>query len=186
MYRQAILTNPNVVVIGQVGRGKSTFVKTFVWRQLAFGRQAWIVDPKGEYGPLAEACAVKPLRLVPGGPDGGVRLNPLDLRGPAALRSDSQAALRQRTELVCSLASSSLGRSLAPPERTAVEMALRSSGLRSESPTLPDVVRALLDPRRPWPPKFAPTQLAWRMTAARWRWSYEGWWRAICRGCSTA
>jgi AAA-like domain len=146
LYRQTILTNPNVVVIGQVGRGKSTFVKTFVWRQLAFGRQAWIVDPKGEYGPLAAACAVKPLRLVPGGPDGGVRLNPLDLRGPAALRSDSQAALRQRTELVCSLASSSLGRSLAPPERTAVEMALRSSGLRSESPTLPDVVHALLDP----------------------------------------
>lgn len=143
LYRQAVLTNPNVVVIGQVGRGKSTFVKTFVWRQLAFGRQAWIVDPKGEYGPLAEACQVQPLRLVPGG---GIRLNPLDLRGRPGPTSDPRAALRQRAELVCSLASSSLGRALSPPERTAVELGLRSAGRGTGEPTLPDVVRALLDP----------------------------------------
>src|ERR1700728_1298826 len=67
LYRRGVLTNPNLIVLGQVGRGKSTFVKTFVWRQVAFGRQAWIVDPKGEYGPLAEACGARPLRLAPGG-----------------------------------------------------------------------------------------------------------------------
>jgi hypothetical protein len=39
-----------------------------------FGRVPWIADPKGEYGPLAEALGVTPIRLVPGG---AVRLNPI-------------------------------------------------------------------------------------------------------------
>ena len=73
---EAMLTNPNLIVLGQVGRGKSTFVKTFIWRQVAFGRQAWIVDPKGEYGPLAEACGATPCAWRRGA---SVRLNPLDL-----------------------------------------------------------------------------------------------------------
>ena len=55
-----LVTNPNMVVLGQIGRGKSTFVKTFLWRQLVFGRQAWVVDPKGEYQTLAAACGVRP------------------------------------------------------------------------------------------------------------------------------
>src|SRR5579862_5867544 len=76
LYGRGVLTNPNVLVVGQIGRGKSTFIKTFAWRQLAFGRRAWIVDPKGEYGPLAEACSSRPLRLAPGGP---LRLNPLEV-----------------------------------------------------------------------------------------------------------
>src|SRR5215471_4743397 len=81
LYRRGVLTNPNLIVLGQVGRGKSTFIKTFLWRQVAFGRQAWVVDPKGEYGPLAEACGGTPWRLAPGG---AVRLNPLDLTpGPS-------------------------------------------------------------------------------------------------------
>ena len=56
LYRQGLLTNPNLIIMGQVGRGKSTLVKALIWRQVAWGRQAWIVDPKGEYGPLARAC----------------------------------------------------------------------------------------------------------------------------------
>jgi hypothetical protein len=42
LYRRGKLTNPNLLVMGQVGRGKSTFVKTFLWRQVAFGRQVWV------------------------------------------------------------------------------------------------------------------------------------------------
>lgn len=30
LYAAGVLTNPNLVVAGQIGRGKSTFVKTFV------------------------------------------------------------------------------------------------------------------------------------------------------------
>lgn len=158
LYRRGVLTNPNLIVLGQVGRGKSTFVKTFVWRQVAFGRQAWIVDPKGEYGPLAEAAGARPIRLAPGG---SIRLNPFDLApgrggrkggsgagtGPVAEGLPGVApAVRRRAELACSLAASSLGRSLSPPERTAVELAVRSMDGRALEPTLPGVVAAMLDP----------------------------------------
>jgi type IV secretory pathway VirB4 component len=53
LYRRGVVTNPNMVVFGQIGRGKSSFVKSYLWRQAVFGRHAWVVDPKGEYGPLA-------------------------------------------------------------------------------------------------------------------------------------
>ncbi len=78
LYAQGVVTNPNVVVIGQIGRGKSAFVKSYLWRQAVFGRQAWVVDPKGEYGALAAAWGVRPVALSPGG---SVRLNPLEALG---------------------------------------------------------------------------------------------------------
>lgn len=133
LYRQGALSNPNMVVIGQIGRGKSSFVKSYLWRQSVLGRQAWVVDPKGEYGAVARAWGVRPVRLRPGG---DVRLNPLDLgAGPGG------------EELLASLAEASLGRRLAPRERTAVELALGAvAGAGGGPPTLPAVVEALLAP----------------------------------------
>jgi len=142
LYRTGVLTNPNVLVVGQIGRGKSTFIKTFVWRQIAFGRKAWIVDPKGEYGPLARAGGSGPLRLAPGGQ---VRLNPLDLPGPDDA-PDVDGTARRGADLVCSIVASSLGRPLGPAERTAVELALEAATKRVQRPTLSEVVAALLDP----------------------------------------
>src|SRR5262245_66434880 len=72
------LTSPNAVVIGIVGRAKSSLVKTYVLSQSVFGRQAWIIDVKGEYERLAAAIGVRPIALSPGGQ---VRLNPLTPRG---------------------------------------------------------------------------------------------------------
>ena len=60
LYAAGVVSNPNMVVFGQIGRGKSAFVKTFLWRQAVFGRRAWVVDPKGEYGDLADAWGVAP------------------------------------------------------------------------------------------------------------------------------
>jgi type IV secretory pathway VirB4 component len=132
-------TSPNALVIGQIGRGKSALVKTYLWRQLVFGRQAWIVDPKGEYGSLADACGVTPVRLVPGG---SIRLNPLD--APYADRSDAH---RRQAELLASLAAASLGRALLPRERTATDLALGAVAAGGCPPTIPAVVEALLVPR---------------------------------------
>ncbi len=81
-YAKGKLTSPNIVVLGQIGRGKSAFVKSFIWRQRIFGRQCWVLDPKGEYEALARACGGSHLRL---GPGLGLRLNPLDV-SPAADR----------------------------------------------------------------------------------------------------
>src|SRR4029077_12971617 len=67
------LTSPNAVVIGIVGRAKSSLVKTYVLRQSVFGRQAWIVDVKGEYDRVAEALGVRPIALSASGQG---RVNP--------------------------------------------------------------------------------------------------------------
>jgi hypothetical protein len=77
------LTSPNAVVIGIVGRAKSSLIKTYVLRQSVFGRQAWIVDVKGEYERLAQATACQTIRF----PGGHVALNPLT---PRAVRATAQ------------------------------------------------------------------------------------------------
>lgn len=143
LYQRGLITNPNMVVFGQIGRGKSSFVKSYLWRQAVFGHRAWVVDPKGEYGPLARAWGVVPVALRPGG---SVRLNPLDTGQEAG-----DGVGRRRVELTASLAVACLGRDLVPRERAAVDAALteatrRSSAANRAAPTLPDVVESLLDP----------------------------------------
>ncbi|HTZ09215.1 MAG TPA: hypothetical protein VMB72_09085 [Acidimicrobiales bacterium] len=148
LYRRGVLTNPNMVVAGQLGRGKSAFVKTWLWRQAALGRRAWVVDPKGEYGGLARAWGVTPVALRPGG---AVRLNPLDAVGGRAGDApgegpDHEETVRGRVALLASLAEASLGRALTPPERGAVELAVTAVSRPRAAPSLPDVVEALLHP----------------------------------------
>ncbi len=155
LYRAGVVTNPNMVVIGQIGRGKSSFVKSYLWRQAVFGRHAWVVDPKGEYGPLAEAWGVVPLSLRPGG---AIRLNPLDTASPGP-SGDAEGSgsdpvgddHRWRTNLTSSLAVACLGRDLLPRERAAVDAAVGTAAARARdregaAPTLPEVVEALLAP----------------------------------------
>ena len=144
LYRKGIVTNPNMVVLGQIGRGKSSFVKSYLWRQAVFGRRAWVVDPKGEYGALARAWDVVPVALRPGG---AVRLNPLDTGDV----DDVDDAARRRIGLTSSLAVACLGRELFPRERAAIDAALAEAAARARvaelpAPTLPQVVDALLDP----------------------------------------
>jgi type IV secretory pathway VirB4 component len=145
LYAQGVVSNPNMVVFGQIGRGKSAFVKSFLWRQAVFGRRAWVVDPKGEYGDLAAAWGVRPVALRPGG---AVRLNPLD-PGPehadGAIDGQGSTARRQM-ELLASLASACLGRNLLPRERAALSVALASTAALTDMPTVPSVVEALLAP----------------------------------------
>ncbi len=145
LYAAGVVSNPNMVVFGQIGRGKSAFVKTFLWRQAVFGRRAWVVDPKGEYGDLADAWGVRPVALRPGG---SIRLNPLD-PGPDAggdAEAGPDATGRRRMELLASLASACLGRDLAPRERAALGAALSETTRTIDVPTVPMVVESLLTP----------------------------------------
>ena len=142
LYAAGVVSNPNMVVFGQIGRGKSSFVKTFLWRQAVFGRRAWVVDPKGEYADLADAWGVRPVALRPGG---AIRLNPLD-PGPDDDHTGPDATGRRRTELLASLASACLGRSLVPRERAALGVALLDAEAVHGAPTVPMVVEALLSP----------------------------------------
>ncbi len=134
-YAEGLVTNPNVLVAGQLGRGKSALVKTLVLRAAVAGRRCVVVDPKGEYAPVAEALGVVPIALEPWG---SVTLNPLD--GDP----DDPA----RPALLCALVAAGLERRLAPAERAALEAALGAADRRCESPTLRDVLAELLGPTR--------------------------------------
>jgi type IV secretory pathway VirB4 component len=134
LYGDGILDDPNALVLGKLGQGKSALVKTLLWRMLLFGRRAFVLDVKREYGPLCKAVGVKPISLVPGG---GVRLNPL------ASRPEERAQL----ELLRAVTVTAVGKPLTQIEAGALREALRAVRASGVSePTLPDIAAVLFDP----------------------------------------
>ena len=79
LYRLGILTNPNCLLAGVVGRGKSALAKSIATRSIAFGRKCYVPgDPKGEWTAVSRSVGGQAIALG----DGVVaRLNPLD-EGP--------------------------------------------------------------------------------------------------------
>jgi type IV secretory pathway VirB4 component len=143
-YADGVLTNPNVIVAGDVGMGKSTAVKCFVHRSVAmFGRWVAIADPKGEYRPLAETLGLTVLELHPGGT---ARLNPLD-PGPLGGAVTDETARRQG-DLVAALIGEVLHRDLDPIEDALLGWTLAHLAQLPTAtvPTLGDVVRVMRDP----------------------------------------
>lgn len=141
LYASGLITNPNMIVIGQIGRGKSAFVKSYLYRHSVFGHRIVVLDPKGEYGGLSRCLGEEPVELRPGG---RFRINPLDVFGAF---SDHNERERQRLSQVSALASAFSGRTLGATESFALEVAVRDAGNDRTTPTLCDVVEALLDPR---------------------------------------
>jgi hypothetical protein len=144
-YADGLLTNPNAIVAGEVGMGKSTAVKTFVYRSAGmFGRWVAIADPKGEYLPLADALGLTVLELHPGGQ---TRVNPLD-PGPEGQASDPAELARRQSELIAALLAQVLHRDLHPVEDALLGWTLahlaHAPGVNE--PTLHDVVRVMSDP----------------------------------------
>jgi type IV secretory pathway VirB4 component len=134
LYADGSLDDPNAIVLGKLGQGKSALVKTVLWRMLLFGRRAFVLDVKREYGPLCDAVGVRPIALAPGG---GVRLNPL------ASRPEEHAQL----ELLRAVTVTALGGRLTQVEAGALREALRTVrlGARGE-PTLPEITGVLFAP----------------------------------------
>jgi type IV secretory pathway VirB4 component len=135
----AVVTNSNMLVLGEPGNGKSTAVKTMLWRQAGFyGSRRFIAvsDPKGEYGPLADALTMPTVRLHPGGSD---RLNPLD-PGPG----DPDESLLARQALLAAMLGSVLRRDLSTVEESLLAIAIaRLDDRRHGTATLADLARML-------------------------------------------
>ena len=151
LYRQGALTNPNIFLAGQIGRGKSTLAKSLAARFIAFGKRVYVPgDPKGEWTAVAHALGGQAVEL---GVGSTARLNPLDEGPRPAGAADgtwrAQVAAR-RTALVAALAESTLGRPLSSTERTALDAAL-TDAQRQTTPILPMVVDAMVDPRQSTP-----------------------------------
>lgn len=153
-YRRGLVTNPNVLVAGEPGTGKSSFVKTYLSRARAVygpppddgapgGRWIAVVDPKGEYVALGEHLGLPVVRLFPGGT---TRVNPLDV-GDAAddARAQRDERVRRRTDLVAALLGQVLRRELTPVEDALLGWSVQALDGASE-PTLADLARLLHDP----------------------------------------
>ncbi len=195
LYRRGHLTNPNMVVIGQIGRGKSAFVKTYLWRLAVLGRRAWVVDPKGEYGALARAWGVEPVALRPGG---SIRLNPLDAVPSALGGRDRRRGRGQRRAASCwprwrrrawdgpaphRAQRRRSGRGRCVVGRTGV--AATRQGIANRSYPADGGRRAACTPRSTPPGRWAPTSPAWPPTVGTWRSSSAGWWPVTSAACST-
>ncbi|MGH2870060.1 MAG: VirB4 family type IV secretion system protein [Solirubrobacteraceae bacterium] len=134
LYRRELVANPNVAVFGELGYGKSSLMKSLLWRMLLFGRRAFVLDVKGEYTPLCQAVGVQPVRLAPGN---GVRLNPLTARRERATQ----------VEILRAVARTAISRPLTPEEAAALREALREVCDHSDvEPTLPRVLELLFSP----------------------------------------
>lgn len=136
-----LLTNPNVIVIGEVGSGKSSTVKAFLTRSIAvYGHRRFVavLDPKGEYSPLADALGLPVVKLHPGG---SARLNPMDPRP-----GDDPSDVLSRQGLLAALVTAVLGRALDPTEDALLGWAIHTLGKSGRPFTLLDTIAAIQDP----------------------------------------
>jgi hypothetical protein len=136
LYSRRLVRSPNMLFVGGIGYAKSAGIKTYLYRQRLFARDIWVIDIKGEYGPLAKALGYQPIELRPGGE---VCLNPLTRRGGR----DTQLSLLR------AVVQAALGRDLSPEEEAGLRVALDlvNEEAGEGEPTLPMVVDVLLHPR---------------------------------------
>ncbi|TDO30211.1 hypothetical protein EV643_13910 [Kribbella sp. VKM Ac-2527] len=146
LYQARVITNPNLLLAGVIGSGKSSTAKALITRSIALGHKAYVpCDPKGEWSSVSEAFGGAAIKLGPGLP---TRLNPLDAgtRPSAVPVGEWQRVVRSRRRaLLGTLAESTLGRPLSAIEHTCLDLSLDSVTTSAE-PTIPDVVVALFEP----------------------------------------
>lgn len=155
---RGLITNPNLLITGVPGAGKSATIKALVTRLSAYGVKSFVLgDIKNEYAAVARAFGVEPVEL---GPGLRARLNPLDSgplgkslpSGGEELRERLDEIHRRRLTLLGSLLVMRLGRTLTPTEEAALSLAiLHASGQASgrsslTDPTIPEVWQLLRDP----------------------------------------
>jgi hypothetical protein len=149
-YEAGLVQGPNMLVCGAGAYGKSAVVKSYVYRSTILdrgsgpGRFVAVIDPKGEWVPLARRLGWAVLALRPGG---GARVNPLDA-GPAG-RGTEEDAHAHRAGVAGTLLAIALGVPELPPgQRRLVAAAVRRLpvGTLGRAPTLVDLRRLLADP----------------------------------------
>lgn len=142
-YRAGLVTNPNMLLAGEPGVGKSATAKCFLYRAAGvFGRWVAIVDPKGEYEGLAGTLGLEVIRLFPGG---ATRINPLD--GIASRPEDREESVRRQSATVAALLGCVLRRELTPVEDAVLGWAV--DHLSRSAPgqaTLADLARLMAAP----------------------------------------
>jgi hypothetical protein len=151
-YDAGLVQGPNMVVSGAGAHGKSAICKAYAYRSsvlVTAGRRRFVavIDPKGEWVPLASALGWAALQLRPGG---GMRVNPLD-PGPAVARLSEPDLLAQRVSVVSTLLAVQLGvAELSASQQRLVSVAVRRACPHSQGkqggPTLCDLRAVIAQP----------------------------------------
>lgn len=139
LYQAGVLTNPNVLLAGVIGQGKSALAKSLALRSIAAGRRVYVPgDPKGEWAVVAEAVGGTVLRL---GGGSTTRLNPLDV-------VDVSGAAGARSRLLAAVAAVTLHRPLSPAEVATLDSAVTQAAAAVDRPIVRHVLDALAQPDR--------------------------------------
>lgn len=146
-------TNPNAVLAGIIGMGKSALAKSIATRAIAHKYRVYVPsDPKGEWTAVAQALGGQTIALGPGLKG---RLNPLDApaRPDGVSEQDWAGEVRKRRlMLLAGLARTVLGRDLLPMEHTALDLSLdlvvADAQARGTVPLLGEIAHTLGSPER--------------------------------------
>ena len=132
-YELGLVADPNVIVLGLLGQGKSALAKTLCLRQQVFGRRVEILDRKSEYRPLIDALGGVVVRLEP-----GTRINPLE----------RVIGRESRESLLRAVARALLKRDLRPCEGLGLALALEAVDERfsEREVVIPDLIAELREP----------------------------------------
>jgi type IV secretory pathway VirB4 component len=152
LMRARLVSGPNMLIIGQIGYAKSSLVKTWLNRRSLYVDHSAVgadgtpkvararirlIDPKGEYDPVAALWGIEPVRFYSGG---SLRLNPLD----PVMADDAQLSLLSTIAAVC------LKRDLRPAEDAGLQQAHTEAILKAQNrgqpATIPLVIGELLEP----------------------------------------
>lgn len=151
MYEAGVVTNLNLLLVGVIGTGKSSLLKTLCLRLAAFGDKFFVpADTKGEMAALAKLIGAGHAAL---GPGLDKALSPLFAPPrPAWMTEDEyrQQIYQHRMTLLKALGETASGRPLSAWEDTLIDLSLREvtrdESDRMKQPSLPELVGVMLEP----------------------------------------
>ncbi|MBI5177446.1 ATP-binding protein [Candidatus Micrarchaeota archaeon] len=108
------LQNPNLLILGSSGSGKSFAAKTILLRLNRAGTKAYVIDPQGEYRKLA--CKLgQASQIISFSPEEGNNINPFDCRG---------LSLAEKVQSLTGLFAVMAGGELSPAQKSFLDEAL--------------------------------------------------------------